>query len=441
MLNIGEFPARDCHRVSRRSFLQAAASLPALFGVPALARATERRVRSVVMVNLWGGPSQIDTFDPKPNAPSTIRGPFRPIPTRTAGVHFSELLPRLAGMQNEFAVVRSTYYSGSDHNMTPFTGAAASRREANEPNFGSIVARRHPARELPSFIAVNPACTINTTVSPRNQPGMNAGKLGSAYNPFMVSCNETGQSEGDALRLLSSLTPRRLEDRAALRQSLDAAQRELDSAPAQAWNTLLDNGHRLLQGGRARAAFDISTEREATREAYGFTTFGQSCLLARRLVEAEVPYVHINWSLGADALGEGPSMGWDTHRNGFEQLTLYHCPIFDRAFSAFLTDLRQRGLLDSTLVVATGEMGRTPIINKIGGRDHWPASSTLWAGGGVSPGRIVGATNTTGAELITRRVTELMIGTTIIDRLGIDTQARSEMGVLTGGEVINELFY
>lgn len=441
MLSMGHFSSPDCNRVTRRSFLKVAATVPVALGLPSLCRANETRVRSVVMINLWGGPSQLDTFDPKPNAPSNIRGPFRPIATRTTGVHFTELLPRLAALQDLFAVVRSTYYRGADHNMMPFTGATTGPgRDSHEPNFGSIVAKRYPAREMPSFIAVNPSCSINTTVGARTAAGMNAGKLGSAFNPFVVSCNENGESEGEALKLLGGLTPKRLEDRVSLRQKLDDAQRELDSAPASSWNSLVDNGHRLLSGGRARKAFDLSTEKQATREAYGFTSFGQSCLLARRFVEAEVPYVHVNWSLGADALGEGPSMGWDTHRNGFEQLTLYHCPIFDRVFSAFLKDMKERGLLDSTMVVVTGEMGRTPTINQIGGRDHWPTNSTLWAGGGVKPGLIVGATNATGGEPVTRPITALMAGTTIADRLGIDSQTRAELGVLTGGEVIHELF-
>ena len=438
MLSIGRFSARDCNRVSRRSFLKIAASAPLALGLPTVTLASDNRVRSVIMINLWGGPSQIDTFDPKPNAASNIRGPFRAIATRTAGVHFSELMPRLAACQDRFAVVRSTQYRGADHNMRPFTGG--SERSGSEPNFGSIAARRFPAREMPSFIAINPRCTVGTTIGPANQTGMGAGKLGAAYNPFMISCNEMGESDGESLRLLNNLTPSRLDDRVSLRQTLDAAQRELDSVPATTWNAHVENGHRLLLGGRARQAFDVSSERQSTRDAFGFTTFGQSCLLARRFVEAEVPYVHINWSLGADALGEGPSMGWDTHRNGFEQLMLYHGPIFDRAFSALLADMRERGLLDTTLIVVSGEMGRTPQINAIGGRDHWPACSTLWAGGGVQPGRIVGATNAIGGEPATRPITSVMIGTTIADRLGIDVQARAEMGVLSGGEVIHELF-
>jgi uncharacterized protein (DUF1501 family) len=440
MFSFGSFMARDCGRLTRRSFLTMAASAPVALGLPSLTRASESRIKSVVMINLWGGPSQLDTFDPKPNAPSNIRGPFRPIATRTPGVRFSELLPRLSDCQNLFAVVRSTYYRGADHNMMPFTGMASERQPTQEPNFGSIVAKRSPAREMPAFIAINPACTIGTTVGPRTQSGQGAGRLGAAYNPFVVACNEQGESDGEAIRLPQGLTSNRLDDRIGLRQALDAAQRKLDSSAGQAWNALVDNGHRLLAGVRAREAFDLTKERPAVRDAYGFTSFGQSCLLARRLVEADVPYVHVNWSLGADALGEGPSMGWDTHRNGFEQLTLYHGPIADRVLSAFLRDLHQRGLLESTLIVATGEMGRTPVINQIGGRDHWPTCSTLWAGGGVQPGRIVGATNAIGGEPITRQITAKMVGTTIVDRLGIDSQARAEMGVLLGGEVIHELF-
>jgi hypothetical protein len=163
-------------------------------------------------------------------------------------------------------------------------------------------------------------------------------------------------------------------------------------------------------------------------------------LLGRRLVEAGVPYVQVNWSLGVDGLEEGSSMGWDTHRNGFGQLMNYHCPIFDRAFSALLEDLSDRGLLDSTLVVAMGEMGRTPKINKTGGRDHWATCSTLWAGAGVQGGRIVGETDANGAEPVSRPITPLMVGTTIAEAAGLDAQARAELGVLVGGQVVHELF-
>lgn len=444
MIEIGSFRSRDCHGITRRSFVQAATSVPLALGLGGLAtrdaRAwtpTEGRARSVLMVWLWGGPAQHDTFDPKPDAPGAIRGPFATIKTKSGDL-FSELLPRLARCSDKFAVVRSTKFA-ANHDMRPLAGGRR-RGRGEEPNFGSIVARRKTIVGLPSFVSVAPLTSYGHGFQSTTVPGHGAGRLGSAYNPFIVRCSSEGKLDIAGLRLLDGLSPERLDDRNLLRQQLGDLGRKLEKLEVEQWNRQLEGAYSLLGSGGASRAFDLSRESEDARGAYGRTPFGQSMLLGRRLVEAGVPYVQVNWSLGVDGLEEGSSMGWDTHRNGFGQLMNYHCPIFDRAFSALLEDLSVRGLLDSTLVVAMGEMGRTPKINKTGGRDHWATCSTLWAGAGVQGGRIVGETDANGAEPVSRPITPLMVGTTIAEAAGLDAQARVELGVLDGGQVVHELF-
>jgi uncharacterized protein (DUF1501 family) len=191
----------------------------------------------------------------------------------------------------------------------------------------------------------------------------------------------------------------------------------------------------------ARRALDLSREAQATRAAYGQTSFGQSCLLARRLVEAGVPYVQVNWSQYVEAMTPGCDFGWDTHIYNFELLSDRHGPIFDRVFAALLDDLDARGLLASTLVVALGEFGRTPRINGQASRDHWPnCYFSIWAGAGVRAGAVVGESDRRGSDPITEPITPVMVGTTILDRAGVDSQARAELRVLPGGRVIHELF-
>jgi hypothetical protein len=379
----------------------------------------------------------LDTFDPKPDTIEEIRGPFATIPTRTPGVHFTELLPQLADRFDKFAVVRSCRFSGN-HDMLVLTG---DRREgaSQEPNFGSIVARRHKTVGVPPFVSVVPKTSLRHGFQCNVVPGHHAGRLGAAYHPFFVSCSADAQVEIPSLQLIEGLTPDRLADRRLLVSQVDRLQRTVNSPEMAAFDQQNDGAFTMLTSRDAVRAFDLSAEDERVQGRYGHTTFGQSMLLARRLVEAGIPYVHVNWSLGVDGLAEGAQMGWDTHRNGFGQLMNYHCPVFDRAMSALLDDLDARGLLRETLVVATGEMGRTPKINDHGGRDHWATCSTLWAGAGIEGGRVIGATDATGAEPVTEPVSALMVGTTIAEAVGIDSQGRAEMNVLKNGKIIDGL--
>jgi hypothetical protein len=443
MLEIGSFPARDCQGVSRRAFLRAGLLAPVASSLAGLATraATEApKAKSVLLLWLWGAPSHLDTLDPKPNAPVEFRGPFATIPTRTPSIRFTELLPRLAARNHMFSLVRSNrnFHSGHLEAGTIALTGALDGPGGLLPNFGSILARHCGGRDLPPFLALGRG-------SPRDVVGMmkgyGGGNWGKVYDPFPVNCSENGEVDLPSLKLLRDLTPQHLQDRRALLTELDRVRRQADRTDFQKWDATCHRAYALLTSPTARKALDLSRESKATRDAYGQTSFGQSCLLGRRLVEAGVPYVQVNWSQYVEAMTPNCDFGWDTHIFNFELLPDRHCPIFDRAFAALLDDLGQRGLLESTLVVCMGEFGRTPRINPQAARDHWPnCYFSIWAGAGVRPGRVVGESDPRGEEPLTEPITPVMVGTTIAERAGIDSQARAELGVLRGGRVIHELF-
>jgi hypothetical protein len=223
-------------------------------------------------------------------------------------------------------------------------------------------------------------------------------------------------------------------------RQIDAVPRRLETAGFNSWSRQFQSAYDLLLTPAARQAFDLTSESEKTRGRYGYSVFGQSSLLARRLVEAGVPYIQLNYSRHPEALNPGFEFGWDTHLYNFELLQDQHCPILDRAYSALLDDLYDRGLIDQTLVVMMGEFGRTPKISPHAARDHWPPCYfSIWAGGGVQPGRVIGTSDRLGETPRGAPISPLMVGTTIADLAGLDTQARAEMNVLAGGEVIDAL--
>jgi hypothetical protein len=458
MLEIGSFRSQNCAGITRRAFLGAGASVPLAFGLnsaPSAASAleTRRRAKSVLVVWLTGGPSHIDTFDPKPEA-HDIAGPFAPIATRTPGVRFSELLPRLAARSHRFAVVRTAQISDF-HDMRGLTGVPIRTQVASTnlpPNFGSIVARSRGADHLLPFVAIYPP---GGRLYFDSNAGQGAGRLGSAYDPLFVFCSAEGRTWLPSLKLLPGLTSGRLSERRLLLEKLNAVRPQADKAlPAAgdrqaAWDLQFDKAHRLLTTPDSQKVFELSREPQAVRDAYGHTSFGQSLVLARRLVEVGVPYVQVNWSTNSNSMEEGGEQGWDTHFNNFEYLANFNGPIFDRGFAALLDDLSERGLLESTLVLALGDMGRSPRINGgmaggrgwEDGRDHWGvAGFVVWSGAGVQGGRIIGETDRNGAFPRTEPISSLMIGTTIVELAGVDSQARAELKVLEGGKVIHELF-
>jgi uncharacterized protein (DUF1501 family) len=445
MIEIGSYRAQSCEGTSRRAFLRAGFAAPfalAADGTPLLA-SDQPRARSILLVWLGGGPSHLDLFDPKPNAPAEYRGPFATIATRTPGVRYTELLPRLAARSHKFALMRSNVNFHDGHReagsiaLTGATEAAA----AYPPNFGSVVARQRGHEGLPRFISLARG-PIGDGVGPIQ--GYGGGTWGHGHDPFLIGCSEKGEVEIPSLKLASGLTPDRLADRRYLLGELDRVKRDIEGESPTGryavWNHLRERAHALLTSHAGVAALDLGREPAATRQAYGQSAFGQSCLLGRRLVEAGVPYVQVNWSRFVEVYYSFSDYGWDTHADNFGLLSEWHAPLFDRVFSTLVDDLADRGLLDTTLLVCMGEFGRTPRINEIGSRDHWHRCYfSIWAGGGVQPGRTIGESDARGEYPLTDPITPAMVGTTMLELAGINSATRAELRVLATGRVIHEL--
>jgi hypothetical protein len=309
------------------------------------------------------------------------------------------------------------------------------------PNFGSVVARQRGHEGLPRFISLARG-PIGDGVGPIQ--GYGGGTWGHGHDPFLIGCSEKGEVEIPSLKLASGLTPARLADRRYLLGELDRVKRDLEGESPTGryavWNHLRDRAHALLTSREGVAALDLGREPAAMRQAYGQSAFGQSCLLGRRLVEAGVPYVQVNWSRFVEVYYSFSDYGWDTHADNFGLLAEWHAPLFDRVFSTLVDDLADRGLLETTLLVCMGEFGRTPRINEIGSRDHWHRCYfSIWAGGGVQPGRTIGESDARGEHPLTDPITPAMVGTTMLELAGINSAARAELRVLPLGRVIHEL--
>lgn len=436
---------RALYRCHRRSALQVGVlSGLGLSGLDLLALQAadggSERAKSCVFIFLFGGPSHIDLWDMKPLAPAEIRGEFEPIATETPGIELCEHLPLLARQTQHLCLMRSMTHHMNVH------GPACSEVYSGREYFGPPVTDQALPEDWPSIAALTmrfgptphglPASIVlpwytQFVGQDRRIAGQTGGRMGEEWNPFLVAGNLTADNfDMHELRLPTDISLDRLFRRRSLREQL-----ALETAPAARGETerfadLQSAACQLVEQNHASDAFAIHRESPATRERYGLTKFGQSLLLARRLVEREVPLVTVNWDddTGADKV----SPHWDTHHDAFTKLRDGLCPIFDRAFSAFISDLHERGLLDSTLVVALGEFGRTPHIGLITqngmtektGRDHWPhAFTTLLAGGGVPGGMIHGATNADGGYVVDRPVGPADLSATIFHHLGIDPGA------------------
>lgn len=450
MLTFGDTTARTCEGVSRRSLLRFGAALPfaSLLPTGGASAAEGPRAKSVMLIWLVGGPSHLDLFDPKPEATADYRGPFAAIRTRTPGMQFTELLPRLAARSDKFSVVRTNInYNGGHREAGSIAWTCGVATDGGEggngkpsgypPNIGSIVSRVREHAGLPGFISLARG-PVGDGVGPCY--GYGGGQWGQRYDPFMVDCARDGVVSIPELKLLDGLTPLRLDDRRVLVERLDSERRRFDQLPPEQWQGVQRRAFELLSGGDTLNAFDLSRESAATRRRYGRTSFGQSCLLGRRLVEAGVPYVQVNWSQFAEVFYPFSDYGWDTHADNFGLLADWHGPLLDHGLSTLLDDLDERGLLESTLVVCMGEFGRTPRINSIGSRDHWhQCYFSVWAGGGVVPGRAIGRSDPRGEFPETEPITPEMVGTTIVELAGVGTQQRAELRVLQNGRVIDEL--
>src|SRR5215471_18288039 len=309
MLDIGSFPTRTCGTIGRRSFLRLAASVPLGLGLgQAAARAAEGReprAKSVIFVFLWGGPSHLDTCDPKPDAPVEYRGPFHAIATRTPGLAFTELVPRIAERSHRYSIIRThatTEPGHPDAGTVALTGFKEFPAPV-QPNFGSIIAKHRGGRGLlPPFISLARGVVMD---SGRRIEGYGGGTLSQAYDPMLVGCSAEGEVEIPALTILDGLNPARIHDRTALMRQLDAVPQGLESIGFNSWSRNFQSAYDLLLTPESRRAFDLTRESEATRARYGYTVFGQTSLLARRLVEAGVPYLQLNYSRHPEALNPG----------------------------------------------------------------------------------------------------------------------------------------
>jgi hypothetical protein len=391
-----------------------------------------------ILVWLDGGPSHYEMFDPKPDAPSDIRGQFNPIRTSVPGVHFSECVPNLAKVADKFTVLRSVTHKDPNHgggNHYMMTGAptpvpvGCGAFVTFHPSFGSVVSyKRGVQNGLPAYMTL-PSIT--------RSGGPNF--LGAEHAPFVAggNPNDKGFKVRDVV-LPSDISEARGLSRRELRMSLDRMKR-LNNAvaedPAVSFDTFYGQAVDLIASKSAQEAFDINLEDEKTRDLYGRNDLGQRMLLARRLVEVGVPFVTVNYG------------GWDHHRDVFKTCKGEFMQKFDQGMSALITDLDRRGLLESTLIVALGEFGRTPKINKDNGRDHWPgAMNILFAGAGVPRGGVIGATDPKGYYASENIYSPEDFAVTLYTKLGIDphqllhTNSGRPVQLINGGRPIRELF-
>jgi hypothetical protein len=423
------------------------------------------RAKSVIVVFASGGQSQIDTWDPKPSAPLDVRGAFRPISTAVPGVQLCEHLPNVARVMDRVTLVRSMSHEDLDHGSAAYlalTGRYHTRRSANPPpspndfpTLGSVVRRvRGSSRFLADAIHLNGPALVPLLPA----PGQDGGFLGRAYEPLLLGDVRSADTAGLALNLQDGLPVARLNDRLVLKESLDQLTRQLAShRSALDLNRQYRQAYELLDSPRAREAFRLEAEPEEVRSRYGDHRPGQACLLARRLVEAGVPYINVIWSHSNRGQDQDPLdtdlYGWDTHNDIFDALQTHLLPRFDATFSTLLTDLDDRGLLDETLVVCMGEFGRAPQValeprfaGSSPGRKHWASVySIVMAGAGVQRGAVVGASDRMGGEPVTERYGPWDVAATIFHALGLDPAGHYADSVdrpfpLADGRPIADLF-
>ncbi|MBX9681485.1 MAG: DUF1501 domain-containing protein [Gemmataceae bacterium] len=434
MLNIGreKMPVCGGHGIPRRSFLTAGAagmvglSLPGVLGMEARGAVNDRgpRIKNCITLFLVGSPGHLDTWDMKPDAPAEVRGKFKPIQTNVAGVQICEHFPLMARMMNKVAMVRSLHYrTGSTHEngqrwmMTGYDFGA----DNVKPHLGSVVSRAFgPKSELPPNVIL-PGPIGNTGAGPLH--GQTAGHLGSAHEPFFLNADPARADfrVGD-LEVPAGQSASRLDARRQLLGQLDEIQRRTETRSTQMHDSSYERAFRLLTSQSAKDAFNLGRETDRLRDRYGRNTFGQSCLMARRLVEGGVRFVTVNHFDTVFGLS-----CWDMHADGgglnntyldYERML---CPQFDMAFTALIEDLQQRGLLEETVVAVISEFGRTPRLNGRGGRDHYPdAWTNFLVGGNIRGGVVVGSTDRIGARPHNDPIEPPQMLASILHGMGID---------------------
>jgi Protein of unknown function (DUF1501) len=454
MLGLGRSGALD---LSRRAFLGSGAAsalglaMGEFHGLRGAGAALDPPARAVIVLWLWGGPSHLDTFDMKPDAPLEYRGPFEAIASSVPGVRVCELLPGLARRAQRFALLRAVHHESNDHGVAgtiALTGSIAGavglggpeNAKAARPSTGAIVGRLHRGEPgaLPPYVILGGSLHQGL----KRAVGEGGGTLGNTFDPFRLDYEPgVGLKLPDAA-LPEGVSDERLQRRWQLLNRVGYPEAgAAENSPAARMKRHYELAHTLLTSRQSLAALDIAREPLRVREAYGPHRFGQCCLIARRLVEAGTPFVQVNWSTHVEGPEDGGDGGWDMHDRYFQIMQDCHGWMLDRALSALLDDLHDRGLLETTLVVAAGEFGRTPKINDRAGRDHWNTCySALLAGGGVRGGQVLGASDRHAEQPVDRPVTPADLGATILSRLGIGTTDLTNIGLTPSGDVINELF-
>lgn len=428
------------------------------------------KARSIILVYTSGGQSQLETWDPKPDAPLEIRGEFNSIETSVPGIRLGEHLPQLARLADRYTIIRSVSHDDLDHGSAgylaltghfhPIKSSNPPVRPTDMPTYGAVLKRVRTNGRFPfEAVHVNGPALVPELIG----PGQDGGILGSAYDPLLLGDISSAPIAVPCLDSQSDLPSLRIASRENLKSELEAACRsldrsrslpdahfrELDQAYLQAYN--------LLSSARYRQAFDLSTESDVTRDRYGRHRPGQACLMARRLVEAGVPFINVIWNHSNRGQDKDPDVtdayGWDTHNDIFEALKMRLLPRFDQGFSALLEDLEQRGLMDETLVVCMGEFGRAPQValekrfaGNSPGRKHWASVySIVMAGAGIKPGAVYGASDRIAGYPQSQRVEPGDIAATLFSALGIDPaghylDAFSRPFPIATGKVIEGLY-
>ena len=451
MFSIHGKALRFCDGLPRREFVRVGGLGALGLSLPGLLRArtaqaepaqastagTFGRAKHCILMHLFGAAPHQDTFDMKPEAPVEVRGEFMPIPTIVPGISVSDHLPLLSQQADKYTIVRSVNHKEADHQAAFHDMMTANRyqwldkrnaaKPTDNPNIGAVLAMMKPLNNgLPEYVQLP---SLLQTNSGKIVPGQNAGFLGKAYDPFLVKAVDNYAPAHDpsysgftppAFRESGGLTVGRLDERRRLLDQVERRFREADRGrELDTFDSYYQQAFSLVSSQRARQAFHLAAEKPETRERYGFTPFGQSVLLARRLVEAGVPLVNVYWRNGR----RRTDIGWDNHINNFANLKNWQLPPTDQAVAALLDELAERGLLDDTLVVLMSEFGRTPGISSEGGRQHWPfCYSVVMAGGGIRGGEVFGSSDKRAAYPATCPVSPFDVGATIFHLLGINVK-------------------
>jgi hypothetical protein len=449
-------PAYFCDGVSRRDFLHAGSlgflglTMPHFFRLKAMGAVQSSKDVNCIHLMLVGGPSQLDTWDMKPDAPASIRGPFKPIKTNVSGIEISEIFPRMATHADKFALLRSAYHTAAavhDTGCQMMQTGRLFQGGLESPNYGSVLRFEKGAKgDMPPNVLL--PYTIGQLGG--NLPhGDTAGFLGKAFDPFVLNADPADPNfKVPDLLPPDYISAVRVDRRRSWREMIDQSVSyfEESNQDSKLMDATFNQAYTLMTSTKAREAFDLTQESEDTRKRYGMNRFGQGCLLARRLVERGVRFVTLN--MFETVFNE---ITWDIHGSApFSPISCYSelvGPMFDNGYSSLLEDLTKTGLLNSTMVLATGEFGRTPRINPAGGRDHWPQCWTVvMAGGGIKGGQVVGSSDAIGAAPKDQPVMPANIAATIYKCLGvpIDTILKTPQGrevrvVDHGFEPINDL--